>query len=466
MASTENLESLFHPRSVAVVGASDKPGKISGVIMESLAAAGFDGPVYPVNPSYEEVGGVRCYPTLGHIEGGVDLAVLAVPAGAVPGILEESPGSARGVVIIGGGFGETGPEGKELERRVREAARKAGTRVVGPNCMGLYNSSAGLDTFFIPRDRLRRPPSGGVSIISQSGSFAITAMDELASEGVGVAKVVSYGNKLDVNEADCLEYLASDESTSAVAVYMESVSDGRAFVEAAARCVSAKPVMALKVGRFGAGSRAARSHTGAMTGRYEVYRAAFRKSGVIEVGGYEEFIGGCKALGAEKTPRGRRVVIVTDGGGIGVGLADSCSEAGLEVPELDDEVKETLAREFPSYFAVANPLDLTGSVTDGLFAEAVEKVLDGDNFDMAIVAALWGPPGLTDDLAELLSQKAEISGKPVLVCSPGGEYSRERMGLFRERGLPVFPSPESAVRAASVIAEVGERAGRDGKGKG
>ncbi|HKJ87275.1 MAG TPA: CoA-binding protein, partial [Gammaproteobacteria bacterium] len=385
-----NLESLFHPRTVAVVGASDKPGKISGVIMESLAAAGFDGEVYPVNPSREEVGGVKCYPTLGHIEGGVDLAVLAVPAGVVPGVLEESPGAARGVVIIGGGFGEAGPEGKELERRVRDLARKSGTRVIGPNCMGLYNSSAGLDTFFIPREKVRRPPAGGVSIISQSGSFAITAMDELASEGVGVARVVSYGNKLDVNEADCLAYLAEDESTTAVAVYMESVTDGHAFVEAASRCAAVKPVMALKVGRFGAGASAARSHTGALTGRYEVYRAAFRKAGVIEVGGYEEFIGGCKALGAEKTPRGRRVAIVTDGGGIGVGLADSCSEAGLEVPPLDEYVKEELAGEFPSYFGVSNPLDLTGSVTDGLFAEAVEKVLDGDNFDMAIVAALWG----------------------------------------------------------------------------
>jgi acyl-CoA synthetase (NDP forming) len=280
-------------------------------------------------------------------------------------------------------------------------------------------------------------------------------MDELASVGVGVGKVVSYGNMSDVCEADCLDYLAIDADTSAVAIYMESVSDGRAFVEAAARCSAVKPVVALKVGRSAPGAAAAMSHTGAIAGRYEIYRAAFRKAGVIEVGNYEGFIGACKALGMKRSAAGGRVVIITDGGGMGVEMADLCSETGLglTLPELDPDLALDLVAVFPEYYQVGNPMDLTWSVTDEVFAGALEKTLAGDYYDMAIVAAHLGPPALTERLAELVGGVAESTGKPVLVCSPGGESSRQRAALFREYGLPVFHTPGSAVRAASILAK-------------
>ncbi len=453
MINTRNLDTIFSPARVAVVGASDKPGKISGVIMDSLADAGFKGEVIPVNPNHDTVRGIACVPALSDVEGKVDLAVFAVPARLVPGLLAEATG-IKCAIIISGGFSETDDDGAALEAEVKAVAERSGIRVVGPNCMGVYNPSSGLDTVFVPRERFLRPPAGSLAILSQSGTSAVTIMDELASVGVGVGKVVSYGNMADVNEADCLEFLANDMETSAVAIYMESVSNGRAFVEAASRCSAVKPVVVLKVGRSASGAAAVRSHTGAMAGRYEIYKAAFRKAGLVEVSNYEEFIGACKALGTEKRSTGGRVVVLTDGGGMGVEIADLCSEPGLglTLPELDPDLALDLVSVFPEYYQVGNPMDLTWSVSDEVLAGALEKTLEKDYYDMAIVAAHWGPPAITSRLADMVAAVAESSGKPIIVCSPGGECSRGRAGRFIDLGLPVFHTPASAVRAASVLA--------------
>ena len=439
--SEKNLDFLFKPSSIAVVGASVHPEKISSIIIESLR-----------NSSYEKIGSERCYPSVLSIGEEVDLAVYAIPAEGVAPSLLEADGRLKGAIVIGGGFGEAGEKGRVYEKEIREIVRKHGIRVVGPNCMGVFDTVSKLDTFFIPPDRIKRPGPGGLSIVSQSGSFAVTAMDELCAEGIGVARIVSYGNRADVNESDCLEFLAEDESTTAVALYIESVDDGRRFVEAASRCSAKKPVMAVKVGRRGAGATAALSHTGAITGRYEVYRAAFRKAGIIELEGYEEFIGACKAFGTQKVPAGNRVMIITDGGGMGVSIADACAAAGLEVPPLPAEAAEDLMEVFPPFFSVSNPMDLTGSATDDMYAEAVERALCASDYDIGIVAALWGPPGLTDALPALIAEKAAEAGKPVIICSPGGEFTRKKNALFRDLGLPVFPTPESAVRAAAALA--------------
>ncbi len=448
---------FFDPKAIAVVGATEEQGKISNIILRSLLRAGFKGKVYPVNPKYSSVLGMECLPSVEDLPEKADIAVLAIPAPAVPDVLMSAEGKIRGAIIVGGGFAEAGEAGLSLEKEVREIASKAGIRIIGPNCMGIYDTVSRLDTFFIPEDRIQRPGKGGLSIISQSGSFAVTAMDELAADGIGVARVVSYGNKTDVNEADCLDFLADDPETKAVAVYIESIGDGRRFVEAASRCSAKKPVMAVKVGKGGAGITAARSHTGAIAGRYEIYRAAFKKAGVIELDGYEEFLAACKAFGMQGRAAGNRVMIITDGGGVGVGLSDACHALGLDVAPLPEELSEKLKRELPPYFSISNPLDLTGSATDESFALSLQKTMSGDHYDVAIVAALWGPPALTDNLPNMLSQKPGFTEKPILVCTPGGEYSRQRFSLFREAGLPVFATPEAAVRAASVLARAAGR---------
>lgn len=452
MHNKHDLTAFFSPSSIAVVGASASPGKISGVILESLMNS-FRGAIYPVNPGHSEVMGLKCYPSIEAIGSPIDLAVYALPAGAVPDALFNAGGLSRGAIVVSGGFAETGPVGAALEKALKEAARSTGTRVIGPNCMGIYDTVSGLDTFFIPKERVQRPGRGALSIISQSGSFAVTAMDELATDGIGVARVVSYGNKADVDEADCLDFLSDDTETKAVAIYVESIEDGRRFIEAASRCSAVKPVMAVKVGKASSGISAARSHTGAIAGRYEIYRAAFKKAGIIELNGYEDFLVACKAFGLTSSAGGRRVMIITDGGGMGVNIADACEQMGLSVPGLPEEVAEELRAVFPPYFGIGNPLDLTGSATDESFALALSRTMSGDWYDMVIVAALWGPPALTDNLPGMLAQKPGFREKPIIVCTPGGAYSRERIRLFHEAGLPAFSTPEAAVRAASVLSK-------------
>ncbi|MBI5344380.1 MAG: CoA-binding protein [Deltaproteobacteria bacterium] len=452
MGNGKKLDFFFNPASIAVVGATPTPGKISNIVLESLKNAGFQGDIYPVNPGYKTIDGSPCYPSIKAIGKEIDMAVFAVPAQSAVPALKEAKGCLKSAVVISGGFAETDEAGRLLEKELRDIARHGGIRIIGPNCMGIYDTVSKTDTFFIPPERIKRPSKGGLSIISQSGSFAVTAMDELASEGIGVARVVSYGNKADVNESDCLEFLAADTETKAIAVYIESIEEGRRFVEAASSCSVKKPVMAIKAGRSDPAVFAARSHTGALAGRYEVYRAAFRKAGIIELTGYEEFISGCKAFGMQTPARGGRVMIITDGGGMGVGIADASAASGLDAAPLPEAVAAPLKAGFPRFCAVTNPMDLTGSATDELFAEAIEKTMSGDNYDIAIVAALWGPPALTDEMPELIAEKARICGKPVIICTPGGDYTREKMALFRKFGLPVFSTPESAVRAASILA--------------
>lgn len=446
------IDFFFNPGAIAVIGASATPGKLSNVIMKSLLGAGYAGRIYPVNPNCKSVEGIECHPSVSAIKDDIDIGVFALPSAAVPEAVRGAAGRIRGAVIISGGFGETGSSGQKLEHELKDIVRQTGMRIIGPNCMGLYDTVSKVDTFFISPERIQRPGRGGLSIISQSGSFAVTAMDELAGEGIGVARVISYGNKADINEADCLEFLADDGQTTAVAVYIESVEQGRRFVEAASRCSSKKPVMAIKVGKTKPAIAAARSHTGSLAGRYEVYRAAFKKAGLIEIDGYEDFISGCKALATLKRALGRRVIILTDAGGFGVGIADACAQAGLEVAPLPAGLKEQFTRTLPPYCSVANPIDLTGSVTDEMFYRCLDKTLAGDDYDLAIVASLWGPPALTDELPRLFADNYRMTGKPVIVCTPGGAFTRAKMKLFEKEGLPVFHTPEAAVRAASVLA--------------
>lgn len=444
---------LFNPKSIAVIGASPTPGKPSYVIFESLKSIGFPGKIYPVNPKYTSINNLSCYSSVAEIEDSVDIAVVAVPA---PLVIDALKGAAdkkvKGVIIVSAGFGETGSDGKGLEDEIKALAHREGIRVLGPNCLGVYDTVSKIDTFFVPKDRMGRPVKGGISILSQSGSFAALIMDEMAAEGIGVSRVVSYGNRVDIGESDCLEFLADDRHTRAVAIYMESVDDGRRFVESASRCAKKKPVIAVKVGRMGAGISAAISHTGAMTGKREIYRAAFRKAGIIEVDGYEGLKDACRALNIFNPVKGGKVLIITDGGGIGVRLADACEEMGLDVAALSEGLQKSLSAKFPVFYGINNPLDLTGSVTDDEFVSALHAGLK-DSYDIAIVTLLWGPPQLTEGLVYKLKAAVKKHDKPVLICSPGGTFTKKMNRVFEDNGIPVFTTPESAARAAAILSK-------------
>ncbi|RXA20778.1 CoA-binding protein [Methanosarcina sp. MSH10X1] len=450
MITEGHIGFFFKPESIALIGASPNPEKLSYTILDSLLRMGFQGKIYPVNPGYQEIRGLKCYPGLDEIKNRVDIAVFAVPAPAVLEILNGSVENVKGAIIISSGFREIGPEGKELEIRLKEILNEKGIRAMGPNCLGIYDTITKVDTFFITSGKVERPARNGVSVLTQSGSFAAMIMDELANEGAGVARVVSYGNKVDVDESDCLEFLAGDDATKAVALYIESVGNGRRFIAAASGCVQKKPVIALKVGKREPGARAASSHTGAVSGRYEAYEAAFRKAGVIEVASYEELKDACKVLNRYPLAQGKRILIITDGGGIGISIADACEEAGLRAPEIASRTVEKLKKKLPAFASVKNPVDLTGSVRNEHYIAALQEAF-GEGYDLAIVSLLWGPPLLTPDVAEKIRDFADSCGKPVLICSPGGKFSREMASAFTAAGMPVFFTPDSVVRAAAVL---------------
>ncbi len=450
MNPEECIDFFFKPESIALIGASPNPEKLSYTILKSLREMNFKGKIYPVNPGYGEIEGLKCYSSPGEIEDRIDVAIFAVPAKAVLEILKGPVSNIKGAVIVSSGFRETGHGGKEMEEELKTLLIEKGIRAMGPNCLGIYDTVSNVDTFFIERGKIERPVRGRVSILTQSGSFAAMIMDELANEGAGVARVVSYGNKVDVDESDCLEFLSRDEATKAVALYIESVTNGRKFLEAASECVKKKPVVALKVGKREPGARAASSHTGAISGRYEAYEAAFRKTGIIEVDSYEELKDACKVLNRYSPVKGKRVLIITDGGGIGISIADSCEEAGLRVPEISRSAVRKLKEKLPDFASVRNPIDLTGSVRDEHYVAVLQET-PAEEYDLAIVSLIWGPPLLTEGVAEKIRDFADSFGKPVLISFSGGKFSREMASAFTKTGMPVFFTPESAVRAAAVL---------------
>lgn len=451
-----NLSGFFNPGSIALIGASEKSGKISGIILQNLLKVCYKGDLYPVNPSYRQVFGLNCFSSVKDIPGEVDLAVIAIPAPNVPNVLRECGDKKIGsVIIVSSGFREMGGEGARLEKEIKEISGAAGIRLIGPNCMGVYDPISCIDTFFITPERMGRPKPGPVAILSQSGSFAVTFLDILAYEGMGVSTVVNYGNRLDIGEPELLRYLADDGKTKVVALYIEAIEDGKRFIEAASYCSGKKAVVAFKAGKGGAGASAAHSHTGAIAGKYEIYKAAFKKAGVVEAETYGELLDACKILSFQKPAKGNRVLIVTDGGGIGVAIADLCAEHGLEVKEPSDELKYVLRKGLPPFYALGNPVDLTGSATDDEYGMVLREALSGDHYDLAIVTALWGPPALTDRLIDIIAEVSELTGKPLLICSIGGRYTMSKNSLFERKGLPVFPSPERAAKAASLLVKRG-----------
>ncbi|ODS32901.1 MAG: acetyl-CoA synthase [Candidatus Scalindua rubra] len=452
------LEKFFNPKSVAVIGATENPQNVTSTIIKNLIEMGFEGRLVPVNPRHKEVFGLKCYSSLLDIEEQIDLTVIAVPSNFVPEVLhQQATCGIKNAIVVSGGFAELGDEGAVLEERIKSICREGDVRIIGPNCIGVLDNYSNFSTSFLPWARVKRPAKGHLSILSQSGSFAICVLDILTQEGIGVSKIVSYGNRADVGESELIEYLTGDESTHVIVIYMESVDDGRRFINASSRCSRSKPMIVLKVGKGVSGVDAARSHTGAVAGKYEIYKAAFKKSGIIEVHGFEEFVDASKVLLMQKPARGNKILIITNGGGVGVVVSDMCGVNDLDVARTPLGVKEALSKRFSEYYILNNPIDLTGSAVDEDYDVAMKSALvDNDFFDAAIVIPLMPPQTMTEGVVEIISKRAKESGKPVVICTIGGEYTGKIKKKFKEKGLPVFPSPERSVKAMSVLVERGK----------
>jgi len=471
----QQLEQIFSPRSVAVIGASNTPGKWGFNVFSRVLSSAHAREVYPVNNRAQEVLGVRAYPTVRDIPGAVELAVVVVPLAGVPSVMEDC--LAKGVkaaVVITAGFGEVGEEGKAAQEQIAAIARRGGLRFVGPNCMGHFSTASNLFTTGEPR-AIR---AGPVACVSQSGNFAGYILRRGNEMGVGFSKFVSTGNEADLHLEDYLEYLAQDDDTKVITAYIEGLREPRRFFLLAREVTRRKPIVVMKVGRTSEGARAAWSHTAALSGEDAIYDAAFRQYGVIRVEEVEEMFDVAAALIHQPRPRGRRVGILTGGGGFGVVATDACVGLGLEVPPLSSESVDALNRYLPPRWSHGNPVDMAGTSEASYFclgtllkAEEVDAVLG-----ISCVGYPAGPPpeqastptgrrlaehahrmaqaeeGLVDGLIERMWRH----NKPViLAASPGGRRS-PAVSKLEANGVFVYPTPERAARVLSHLVRYGE----------
>ncbi len=446
------MEMLFSPKTVAVIGASRTKGKIGHAIMENFVRGKFRGTAYPVNPKVKVIMGKKSYPTILSIPGPIDLAVIAVPAKIVPAVLEECvQKKVKATVIVSSGFSEIGEEGKLREKLCEKIIAGSGMRVLGPNCIGVLDAKTGTDTLFLSMDRLGRPKPGGISFISQSGAVGSTILDWLSSEGIGISKFIAYENAMDIDEADSIEYLDRDPETKVLALYIEGVKNGRKFIKAAQKAKT--PIIVLKGGKTKFGSKAAFSHTGRLAGTSAIYSGIFRQCGITEVDSWRELFNLAKGFAFQQRPKGKRLAIVTDGGGFGVLAADTAEKEGLLLPQTSEQMKSLFRKSFPTYATLDNPIDITGDTNAERYKIAIEACLKSDRYDGVLAITLFQVPTLEENIVDVVAALSKKYPKPILCCAAGGEFTRRLSDKLEAKNVPVYQTPSEAVEVFSAMAQ-------------
>jgi len=445
------LDAIFHPKSVAVVGASRRPGTVGNDIFRNLLYAEFNGSVYPVNPKSTSVLGVHAYARLADIPGPVDMAVLIVPARVTLDVVDEAiQKGVKALVVISAGFKEVGPEGAELEGRLRDKVREAGIPLIGPNCLGVINTD--------PEIRMnaafgrKMPSAGNLAFLSQSGALCTSVLDYAEERQMGFSKFISFGNKADVNEIDLLEYLANDERTSVIAMYLEDVTNGRQFIETVRDIFweTGKPMLCLKSGRSPEGAKAVSSHTGSLAGSDSVYDALLIQSGVQRVDTIAELFDYAALYTTQPLPRGGRVAIITNAGGPGIMATDAAVRHGLKLAEPGDRTKERLRASLPPTASLRNPIDVIGDARSERYKAAVRTVLEDANVDMGMV--ILTPQSMTDieETAAVVPDAVAGIDKPVVCSFMGAKDVAPGVAILRQAGVPNYPFPEDGIKALAA----------------
>lgn len=447
-----NIDYFFNPRSVAVIGASREPRKFGRIIMENFVKR-FKGEVFPVNPGTGKVMNRTCYDSVKDIPHEVDLAVIVIPAKYVEGVLEEcSVKGVKAVVVISGGFSEIGE--KKREDRLLKTAKKYGMRLMGPNCIGVFDAYSHVDTLFSPMYRQDRPFKGDISFISQSGAYGTAIMDLGAAENMGISKFISIGNRADVNEIDVLRYLKDDENTKVIVMYLEGTEDGREFYNVLKEVTKVKPVIAMKAGTTDEGGKATLSHTGSLAGSSEIFSGMLKQAGGIEADSSEELFDFARAFSYAPLPKGDRIQIVTNAGGFGVIATDSVIKNRLRLAEMSQKTREEIKGYVPSYATVKNPIDLVGDADSRRYEKVLEAVMGDDAVDAVFVIMLLQLSSLESDIVDvLISIGSEFPDKPLLVCTTGGEFTHVHTKMMEKIYIPTYPTPERGIEALRRLTE-------------
>lgn len=452
--TTRNFQALFHPETIALIGASDRPGSVGDVVARNLASGGFRGRIRFVNPKGKTILGQPSHPTVADLPEAPDLAVIATPAAAVPGLIADlGARGCRAAVVLSAGFEANDPPTEALRQALLDAAKPHLLRIVGPNCLGFLSPGRGINASFAKA----APPPGAVALVAQSGAVAAALMDWAPTHGLGFSHVVTLGNALDVDVADVLDHLGRDPETKAILLYLEGIRGARKFMSAARAAARSKPVVVIKGGRGQAGAKAAFSHTGALAGADAVYEAAFRRAGLLQVAELGDFLDAAATF-AKGTPRPvRGLAILTNGGGAGVLAADALEREGAAPVELSDETKAALSKLASANWSGRNPVDILGDAPAALYGQALEVLAKAPEVDA--ILALNCPTAVTDstDAADAVIAAAPRgwSPKPVLTGWLGGAGVVEARRRFARAGLPTFETPEAGVRAFALLRDYG-----------
>jgi acetyltransferase len=442
------LDGFFSPRSVAVVGAARDPGKVGHFVFSALRAAGFRGTVYPVNPYAEEIDGVRCYASISDIPEPPDLAVVAVPATAVPGLIDECARiGTSSAIVLSAGFKETGPAGAALEKQVLNAAREGAVRILGPNCLGVVATHSGLNASF----SASVPPAGSISFVSQSGALGTAILDWAGGAGIGINEFVSLGNRSDITEVDLIDRWADDRTTDVIVAYLESVADGDRFIAAAARASLLKPVIVLKAGTSEAGARAASSHTGSLSGSSVAYDAAFRRAGVLRAHTVEELFDFALAFSQARIPTGSGVAILTNAGGPAVLATDRCERHDLSLASFRSETIDRLREVLPAAASLYNPVDILGDASAQRYSDSVDAILaDGS---VSAILCIVTPQVMTDAdaIAATIIERVSDSSTPLIGCFMGDTSVESARQALRDARIAQYPFPERAIDSLAAM---------------
>jgi 3-hydroxypropionyl-CoA synthetase (ADP-forming) len=449
------MDLFFNAKSVALIGASPEVGKIGNSVMESLAKHDYKGKVYPVNAKgYPEIMGVKAYKNLMDIEDPVDVVIVTVDLKFVPDLLVEcGKKNIHNMVIISGGGKELGGERAAIEKRVQDLSRELKVRIIGPNCIGIFNGENRLDCAFQGHLRMLRPKQGNVSFLSQSGTVGIAFME--TSDAFGLSKMISYGNRSDVDEADMIHYLAQDPSTNVIGLYVEGLGDGRKFMNSAKNVIKQyqKPIVVFKNGRSTKGAKQAASHTGSLGGSFAVISGAFEQTGIISVDSYEELTSALKALTWQPVPKGNKIAMVTNGAGPIIAAIDNFERLNLELAQLSEQTMRSFKEHYPATYVIGNPCDVTGSASADDYRFAIQAFLDDPNVDIVMPWFVFQDDPLEEKIVDILADFQKQKKKPILIGAMGGPFTEKISKQIEEFNIPVYQSVITWITAAGSLAK-------------
>jgi len=444
-----DLEAIFRPGSVAVVGASRTPGKVGYILTKNMMDSGFGGKIYPINPEANEILGLRCYKSVLDVPDAIDLAVITIPSASVLQVADEcGRKGVKALVVISAGFKEIGHDGAVLEQQLLEIGKKYGMRIQGPNCLGLINTETPLNLSFAAG----MPRKGRIGFISQSGALGTAVLDWIIKESIGFHSFISLGNKADLDEVDFIEAMAEDDDIGVILLYLESIEKGRKFIDTTMKVVKEKPIIVLKGGTSSAGARAAGSHTGALVGSFLAYQTAFNKAGVILAQSVEELFDYGVAFTEQPLPSDEGIAIITNAGGPGILATDLAERLGVKLASLSSDLQNRLRQNLPPASATGNPVDVLGDARADRYRFALNEVLADGNVNAAIV--LLTPQAMTESLEtakSIVETKMAIASKPILAVFMGGGAVEEASRLLVENGVPCFDFPEKAIQTISAM---------------